>query len=122
MEDPPINDKNARVCSNHFLPENFTGGVLEGFGPSKKTLNPDAVPSVFCYAPPPKRRKTSEARNALATHRDVINELLSAGPSNQQKEFEPEPRTKDVAIQCGKYFTVCAHAAVAICCKGECSI
>ena len=75
----------------------------------------------FCYAPPPKQRKTSEARNALATHRDVINELLSAGPSNQQKEFEPEPRTKDVAIQCGKYFTVCAHA-VAICCKGECSI
>ena len=50
----------------------------------------------------------------------MINKLLSAGPSNQQNEFEPEPRIKDVGIQCGKYFTVCAHA-VAIC-KGECSI
>ena len=81
--------------------------MLEGFRPSKKTLKPDAVPSVFCYAPPPKRRKTSEARIALATHRDMINELLSAGPSN---EFKPEPRTKDMGIQCGKYFTVCVHA------------
>ena len=95
--------------------------MLEGFGPSKKMLNPDAVPSVLCYAPSPKRRKTSEAQIALATHRDVINKLLSAGPSNQQNEFEPEPRTKEVGIQCGKYFTVCAHA-VAICCKGECRI
>ena len=94
--------------------------MLEGFGLSKKMLNPDAVPLVFCYAPPPKRRKTSEARIALATHRDVINELLSAGPSNQPNEFEPEPHTKDVGIHCGKYFTVCVHA-VAIC-KGECCI
>ena len=113
MEDPPLDDKNARVCSKHFLPEDFTGGVLEGFGPSKKTLKPDAVPSIFCYAPPPpKRRKTSEARIALATHRDTINELLSAGPSNHQNELESEPRTKVVGIQCGKYLTVCVRAVV----------
>ena len=92
-------DKNARVCSNHFLPEDFIGSVLEGFGPSKKTLKPDAVPSVFSYMPPPKRRKTSEARIAQATHRGIINELLSPGPSSQQNE--PEPLTKDVGIQCG---------------------
>ena len=73
-------------------------------------LNPDAVLSVFCYAPPPKQRKTSEARIALATHHDTINELLSAGPSNQQNEIESDPRTKDMGIQCGKYFTVCVHA------------
>ena len=113
MEDPPLDDKNARVCSKHFLPEDFTGGVLEGFGPSKKMLKPDSVPSIFCYAPPPpKRRKTSEARIALATHRDTINELLSAGPSNHQNELESEPRTKDVGIQCGKYLTVCVCAVV----------
>lgn len=83
--------------------------MLKGFGPSKKTLNPDAVPSVFYYMLPPKRRKTSEAQITLATHHNMINELLSAGPGNQQNEFESEPRTKDVGIQCGKYFTVCVH-------------
>ena len=98
MEDPPISDKNARVCSSHFLPEDFVGSVLEDFGPSKKVLKPDAVPSVFSYVPPPKRRKTSESRIAQATHRGIINELLSPGPSQQS---EPEPLTKDVGIQCG---------------------
>ena len=94
--------RNTWVCSNHFLPEDFTGGVLDGLGPSKKKLKADAVPSIFCYAPLPKRRETIEARIALATHHDMINELLSAGPSNQQNEFEPEPHIKDVGIQCGK--------------------
>ena len=47
LEDPPVSDKNARVYSNHLLPEDFVGGVLKGFGPSKKTLKPDAVPSIF---------------------------------------------------------------------------
>ena len=99
MEDPPLSDKNARVCSKHFLLKDFTGGVLEGFGPSKKTLKPNAVPTVFCYAPPPpKLRKTSEARIALATHRDMISEFLIAGPSNYQNELESEPCTKDVGI------------------------
>ena len=107
MENPPVSDKNARVCSNHFLPEDFIGSVLEGFGPSKKTLKPDAVPSVFSFVPPPKRRKTSEARIAQATHRGiidrVIDELLSpaAGPSSLQDDAESEPITKDVGIQCG---------------------
>ena len=112
LEDPPLDDKNTRVCSKHFLPEDFTGGVLEGFGPLKKTLKPDAVPLVFCYVPPPKQRKSSEAQITLATHRDMVNELLSAGPSNHQNELESEPHTKDVGIQCGKYFTVCVHALV----------
>ena len=101
-----MNDKNARVCSNHFLPEDFTGSILEGFGPSKKTLKPDAVPSVFSYAPTSKRRKTSEARIALTKQRDIVKELLSAGPGDihdQQNEPAAEPLTKDVGIQCGNY-------------------
>ena len=96
MEDPPVGDKNARVCSNHFLPEDFIDSVLEGFEFSKKTLKSDAVPSIFSYVPPPKRKKTSESRIAQATHRGIINELLSPGPSQQS---EPEqPLTKDVGI------------------------
>ena len=102
MENPPLNDKNAHVCSQHFLPGDFTGSVLEGFGPSKKTLKLDAVPSVFSYVPPSKRRKTIEAQSALATHCDIITELLSAGPSDIHHQYnEPEPITKDVGIQCG---------------------
>ena len=42
----------------------------------------------------------------------MINELLSAGPSNHQNELKSKPRTKDVGTQCGKYFTVCVHAVV----------
>ena len=42
----------------------------------------------------------------------MVNELLSAGPNNHQNELESEPRTKDMGIQCGKYFNVCVHAVV----------
>ena len=48
----------------------------------------------------------------LWQQRDMINELLSAGPSNHQNELKSKPRTKDVGTQCGKYFTVCVHAVV----------
>ena len=50
----------------------------------------------------------------------MVNELLSAGPSNHQNELESEPHTKDVGIQCGKYFTVCVHAMI-ICKSGSCT-
>jgi len=64
MENPPIEDRNARVCSQHFLPEDYVTSALPGHGPSKKTLKPEAVPSVFSFVPPVKRRKISEARIA----------------------------------------------------------
>ena len=58
---------------------------------------------IWGRTPPPKRRKTSEARIAQATHRGIIDELLSpaADPSSQQDDPEPGPLTKDVGIQCG---------------------
>ena len=61
LEDPLLHENNAWVCYKYFLSEDFTGGVLEGFRPSKKMLKPDAVPSVFCYVSPTKLRKTSKA-------------------------------------------------------------
>ena len=45
LENPPIEDKNTRVCSEHFLPEDYVTNVLPGHGPSKKTMKPQAVPS-----------------------------------------------------------------------------
>ena len=59
--EPPIEDRIARVCSQHFLPEDYVTSVLPGHGPSKKTLKPEAVPSVFSFVPPAKRRKISKA-------------------------------------------------------------
>ena len=44
------------------------GVILPGFGPTKRTLKPAAVPTKFCFVPVPKRRKTSEARIARAEH------------------------------------------------------
>ena len=69
----------------------FHWWCAEGFRPSKKMVNPDAVPLVYCCVPLPKRRKTSKARISLATHRDMVNELLSAGLSNHQNELKSEP-------------------------------
>ena len=69
MENPPIEDRNASICSQHFLPENYVSSVLPGHGPLKKTLKPEAVPSVFSFVPPAKRRKISEARIARTEQR-----------------------------------------------------
>ena len=48
----------------------------------------------------------------LWKHQDMVNESLIDGLSNQQNELKSEPHNKDVAIQCGKYFSVCVHAVV----------
>ena len=69
-----------------------------------------------------KAKENQRGSNCLATHRDTINELLSAGPSNHQNELKSEPHTKDVGIQCGKYLTVCVRAVVQYICKsGSCT-
>ena len=96
LENPPVNDKNVRVCSRHFLPEDFIGSVLEGLGPLKKMLKPYAVPSVISYLSPLKRRKTSEARIALATHCSIIDELLSVGPSDAHDQNKPVSLTQKI--------------------------
>ena len=78
---------------------------MEGFGPKRPTLKPGAVPTVFSFSQQAKRRKLSEAREARALHRSIIDELLagpSAEPSAEPLSIEePEPATRDVGIQCG---------------------
>ena len=56
-------------------------GAIEGLGPKRPTLKPEAVPTVFCFSQPTKRRKLSEAREAKSMHRFIIDDLL-AGPSS----------------------------------------
>jgi len=70
MENPPIEDKNTRVCTQHFLPEDYATSMLPGHGPSKKTLKPEVLPSVLSFMPPAKRRKISKARIARTEQRD----------------------------------------------------
>ena len=101
-----VYDKNARVCSEHFLPTDFVSSVLQGFGPSKRTLKPDAVPSVFSFAPPPKRRKITEARIARAEQQATIKQLVyssqcSSEPGTSTSISSAAPATRDIGIQCG---------------------
>ena len=77
--------------------------VLEGFGPSRRKLKPDAVPTVFAFNSPPKRRKLSEARLSRAEHKAVVGELLAEKePDSSEAEFLEPVTTRDVGIQCGK--------------------
>ena len=94
LVDPPINNANTRVCSQHFNNQ-FVSPVLEGYGPSQCTLKPDAVPMVFCFTSAPKRRKLSEAREAKAQHCAIVDKLLA--PTENTR-----PRTRDVGVQCSK--------------------
>ena len=91
MVDPPIYEANAHVCSEHFSKTCYILSVLGGFGPSRRTLKLDAVPTVFPFNSPPKRRKLSEARQANAQHKAVVNELLcdSTGESAKAEFIEP---------------------------------
>ena len=104
MVDLPIYEANARVCSEHFSETCYILSVLEGFGPSRQTLKPDAVPTVFAFNSPPKHRKLSEARQAKAQHKAVVNELLdnSTGESAEAEFIEPIITTRDIGVQCGK--------------------
>ena len=104
MVDPPIYEANACICSKHFSETCYVSSVLEGFGPSRRMLKPDAVLTVFAFNSPPKRRKLSEARQAKAQHKAVVNELLgdSIGESSEAEFTEPIIATRDIGIQCGK--------------------
>ena len=81
LVDPPIYDKKASVCSNHFEETSYVSSVLAGFVPSRETLKADAMPMIFSLNSPSKRSKLSEARQAKAQHRDLVEELLEASCS-----------------------------------------
>ena len=51
--------------------------ILPGFKPTRLTLKPEVVPTKFCFAPVPKRQKTSETRIAGAEHQDIIEKLTT---------------------------------------------
>ena len=93
LVDPPIQDSNARVCSQHFSEDCFVSAVISGFGPSRRSLKAEAVPTLFSFKSAPKRRKLSEAREMRAEQCSIVEELLAESST---------PPTRDVGIQCGK--------------------
>ena len=101
MEDPPIYDNNARFCIHHFTEQDFVSSVVKGFGPKRATLKSDAVPTVFCFSNPAKRRKLSKARESRALHCSIIEDLLKEPTTEPHSSKEPEPATQDIRIQCG---------------------
>ena len=78
---PPMYDKNARVCNDHFEETSYVSSGLAGFGPSRWTLKEDAVQTIFSFNSPPKQRKLSEARQAKAQHRDLVEGSLETSCS-----------------------------------------
>ena len=92
----------ADVCSDHFTELCFVSLVLEGFRPSRQMLKPDAVPTIFSFSSLPKRRKLSEAKQAKAQHRSVVEELLKEQNSDVATETARVVTTQDVGTQCGK--------------------
>ena len=84
----PIYEANSRICSDHFVKTCYVLSVLEGFGPSRRMLKPDTVPTVFAFNSPSKCRKSSETRLARAEHKAVVIELLGKkDPDSTEVEF-----------------------------------
>ena len=100
LEDPPIYDSNTRVCSHHFILEDFVSSAVPGFGPKRAMLKPDAVLTVFCFSIPAKRRKLSKAREARALHRSIVDDLLEVPREPlPDSSKETESATRDIGIQ-----------------------
>ena len=103
LVDPPIHEANARICSDYFVKTCYVSSVLKGFGPSRRTLKPDTVPTVLAFNSPPKCRTLSEARLAGVEHKAVVGELLGEKePNSNEAEFLKPVTTQDTGIQCGK--------------------
>ena len=96
LVDPPTHETNACVCSDHFTETCYVSSALEGFGPSRRTLKSDALLTIFSFNSPPKWRKLSEARQAKAQHRIVVEELLAEQNSNVATETACVVTTRDV--------------------------
>ena len=91
MVNPPLEDENARVCNHHFTADDYVKSVLEGHGPAKPKLKATAVPTIFSFTKPVKRRKLSEARAAKSQHDSLIGDLLgSSSESSSQAVTIPD--------------------------------
>ena len=62
-------------------------------------LNHEAVPTVFCFSQPAKRRKLSEMREARALYHSIIDDLLAGSSvAPQSSTGESQPATRDIAM------------------------
>ena len=79
----------------------YVKSVLEGHGPAKPMLKCTAVPTIFSFIKPVKRRKMNEARAAKSQHQLLINDLL--GPSSASRsQTVIVPYVNEWQFQCGR--------------------
>ena len=94
LVDPPIADVNARVCSQHFERRCFLTRMQETLTgkPCKRLLSPDAVPSIFAYSVPTKRRAISETRSQSKRSKELLEGALER-LSSIEAAYPPRPHT-----------------------------
>ena len=70
----------------------------EGFGPSRRTLKPDAVPTIFTFSSPLKCKKFNEARQA-----NVVSSLKAfsrvTSISFKLQIYECKPKFMDIYLE-----------------------
>ena len=113
LKDIPIQDQNARVCSEHLPESCYTPNLqqrLLGIA-SKRTLLLDAVPSIFNF---PKqqhakicplsegRAPTKRSREELDSSVDDTEQLLEQANENTLQLDEYEGKACSVEVQTGK--------------------
>ena len=113
LKDIPIQDQNARVCSEHFPESCYTPNLqqrLLGIA-SKRTLLPDAVPSIFNFPRQQhaKRRPLSEGRALTKRSREELDssvddteQLLEQANEDTLQLDEYEGIACSVEVQTGK--------------------
>lgn len=95
LVDPPVRDKNARVCSEHFLPECFTTYMQERLTgkPCRRRLKEDAVPTVFCFSKAPAKRQASERRKVEKRSKNAVQQAFQESPATASVLFDDPPET-----------------------------
>ena len=102
-----VSSKYPKIKTLRKLPTiRYVSLVLEGFRPAGQTLKPDTIHvlTIFTFNSPPKRRKLSEARQAKAQHRAIVEELFDKGVGDDSSNHEPvrPVTTQDIGIQYNK--------------------
>ena len=105
LEEVPINDPNARVCSEHFSKSCFSTNLQEQLlqQPGRRWLEKDAVPTIFSFNQLPnlsQKRPLSERRSESKRRKEIVEEALLI-QSYSEPTIEEDRQSKTVGVQTG---------------------
>ena len=109
LESPPVHDANARVCSEHFSPDSFTTYMKEKLldqPGGRRRLKNDAIPTIFTFSLPPKRRTASEGRENVKRLRSAIDDAFEEyhTPTTIAEPAPSIDKYCSIGVQTSKYF------------------